>query len=364
MMRATLNHRKMLELADLLAPHSGAPFEFRKAMARGLMATFWGWVGENAPTGSLVGFNNATIAEAAEWRRDPDVFVEALGQVGFLVPHTDKGTRGWALRNYRDNADRYTHNKLARRGRRFWCGAPPTMSDMRKDEQAKCQRRLAEEDRKRIAEAGPPTSGGEPTGGGTGQGALQGTVQGTLQVSGQGPDQDQGQGQETPKDLAEVLTCEARVWEGKGFPQWEADAEFREAIAIECRDLVEPHRIDWPATLRQVELKATDTYTSDWVKKARLWIGDFARIDKIQTGPTSSQLDARLDQAQEREAIERERADVEREAAERGIEPEEVRAERLAEVKSRLAPTFFEQQQNRRGAAVVPVREVLKRDRV
>lgn len=70
------DHRKLLAAADEL--------EIEPAHMLGLLVSFWLWALDNAPSGSLEGISNRTIARSAQWNKSPDTFVEALKNAGLL----------------------------------------------------------------------------------------------------------------------------------------------------------------------------------------------------------------------------------------------------------------------------------------
>lgn len=68
------DHLKTKKVARLL----GIP----KVQVIGHMLCLWWWCQEYAQDGNLSPFDNADIAEAAEWTNDPDTFVNALSSCG------------------------------------------------------------------------------------------------------------------------------------------------------------------------------------------------------------------------------------------------------------------------------------------
>lgn len=71
------SHRKTCKLRDALGIKNN--FE-----AVGLLVCLWTWMAVNAPSGSLSGFSDRDIAEAAGYRKSPVKFKEALVEAGFL----------------------------------------------------------------------------------------------------------------------------------------------------------------------------------------------------------------------------------------------------------------------------------------
>lgn len=77
------DHRKLLAAADEL--------DIEPPHMLGLLTSFWLWALDNAPSGSLEGISNRNIGRAAQWSRQPDEFVEAMKNAGFLDV-TEDGT--------------------------------------------------------------------------------------------------------------------------------------------------------------------------------------------------------------------------------------------------------------------------------
>jgi len=69
-------HPKTIRLA--------ARLNTNKAQVVGHLHILWWWVMDFAPDGDLSEFSNAEIAAAAEWSDDPETFVVALQQTGWL----------------------------------------------------------------------------------------------------------------------------------------------------------------------------------------------------------------------------------------------------------------------------------------
>ncbi len=84
-------HPKIYALADELGLTSkdASP----NAVAAGLILSLWLWAAQNAPSGDLSRCTNRAIAEAAEYKKKPDVFVAALQKVKLL--DEDKTLHDW-----------------------------------------------------------------------------------------------------------------------------------------------------------------------------------------------------------------------------------------------------------------------------
>lgn len=84
-------HPKIYALADELnlTSKDASP----NAVAAGLIISLWLWAAQNAPSGDLNRCTDRAIAEAAEYKKKPDVFVTALQKVKLL--DEDKKLHDW-----------------------------------------------------------------------------------------------------------------------------------------------------------------------------------------------------------------------------------------------------------------------------
>ena len=87
--QGTLTHRKTLRLKGLLG--------IGVAQAVGHLTMLWVWAANNAKDGSLVGLTPTEIAEVSGWAGEPDDFMAALVDAGY-IDHTPDGFRlhDWA----------------------------------------------------------------------------------------------------------------------------------------------------------------------------------------------------------------------------------------------------------------------------
>lgn len=69
-------HRKLIDLARLL--------DIQRTSAAGHVVFFWLWALDNIPDGNLTGVSPGTIAIAAEWDGDANVFYAALVEARFI----------------------------------------------------------------------------------------------------------------------------------------------------------------------------------------------------------------------------------------------------------------------------------------
>lgn len=98
-------HRKTWALADEL----GVP----PAMAVMHMAALWTWALDSAPHGRLAEVRATSIARAAQWGGDPDVFVSAAVQAGYL----DETDDGLIIHDWMDYAGRLVERRQQNRER-------------------------------------------------------------------------------------------------------------------------------------------------------------------------------------------------------------------------------------------------------
>lgn len=86
-----IKHPKIYALADelKLTSKDASP----NAVAAGMVVSLWLWAAQNAPDGNLGQCTPRAIADAAEYRKKPEVFVDALVKVRFLDP--DKKLHDW-----------------------------------------------------------------------------------------------------------------------------------------------------------------------------------------------------------------------------------------------------------------------------
>lgn len=86
-------HRKTLEAADLL--------NMKPVHLTGHLVTFWLWALDNAPEGSVKA-SPRTLAYAAQWDGDAQLFVDALVAAGFM----DREGDGYTIHDWREYAGR------------------------------------------------------------------------------------------------------------------------------------------------------------------------------------------------------------------------------------------------------------------
>lgn len=77
-----IKHPKTYALADELKITCAAASP--NAVAAGMMVSLWLWAAQNATDGDLSKCSVRAIAEAAEYRKSPSIFVTALKEVGWL----------------------------------------------------------------------------------------------------------------------------------------------------------------------------------------------------------------------------------------------------------------------------------------
>ena len=110
-----IRHPKVTKLADKLELSSkdvGA-----NVIAAGMIVSLWLWAAQNATDGNLSECSDRAIAEAAEYKKKPSVFVEALKYAKFL--DDDKRLHDWdeyatLLIEYEDQQREKTRQRVAR----------------------------------------------------------------------------------------------------------------------------------------------------------------------------------------------------------------------------------------------------------
>jgi len=86
-------HRKLIRLAEILDDSAGTPPELHRSSMLTTMSNLihlWLWSLENAPDGCLSTLTARTIAHAARFEGDPDVFLGGLIDSGFVDRHGDE----------------------------------------------------------------------------------------------------------------------------------------------------------------------------------------------------------------------------------------------------------------------------------
>lgn len=101
-----VNHNKVLDVADDL--------EIEVTQATGMMILIWLWALDNAPDGSLKNVRPRSLATAAQWKGDPDAFVEALKNAGLLDEAEDGSLY---LHDWHEYGGKLTEKRIAERER-------------------------------------------------------------------------------------------------------------------------------------------------------------------------------------------------------------------------------------------------------
>ena len=110
-----IKHPKTSDLADRLKISSSCTSP--NAVAAGMLVSLWLWAAQNAPDGDLSLCGNRAIAEAAEWKKKPDAFVDALVQCRWL--DEDRKLHDWdeyaaLLQNCLENQRKKTRERVQR----------------------------------------------------------------------------------------------------------------------------------------------------------------------------------------------------------------------------------------------------------
>lgn len=99
-------HPKIYKLMDLL--------QISRAEVIGHLHMLWWWAIDYAPRGNLAEFGSQSLAKAADWQKDPDEFVKALQDSGFL---TD-GESGLEVHDWLDYCGELIKKRLLRESER------------------------------------------------------------------------------------------------------------------------------------------------------------------------------------------------------------------------------------------------------
>ncbi len=111
------DHRKLLSAADML--------DITPPYMMGLLVSFWLWSLDNAPNGKLNGISLKIIARAAQWKGDPNRFIEALKSTGWL----DETAQGIEIHDWHEYAGKLIDKRIDERARSRKRRLLPTISD-------------------------------------------------------------------------------------------------------------------------------------------------------------------------------------------------------------------------------------------
>jgi hypothetical protein len=100
-----LDHPKTLDLA--------ARLNVELPTAIGMLELLWAFTGKKAPQGNIGKFPDGAIARSCYWMGDPQVFIDALIDAGFVDEHQ---THGLCIHDWADHCPRWVHAKLKKAG--------------------------------------------------------------------------------------------------------------------------------------------------------------------------------------------------------------------------------------------------------
>lgn len=123
MKRGTPDHPKVRALARQLG--------ISRVHAVGILECLWQWAAQYCPDGGLSKWSPASIAEAVDWL-DAEQLLAAL-------KHTDCGflDEDGMIHDWPEHCEDAVHMRLARAGKRFYCGCTPTVRRMERSEREK-----------------------------------------------------------------------------------------------------------------------------------------------------------------------------------------------------------------------------------
>lgn len=108
MKRETLTHPKTLDLTARLG--------CERPTALGYLTLLWDFAASTAPRGDVGKWPNGAIARACDWRGDPDVFVKALCDAGWIDSDSEHRL---LIHHWADHCERWVKAKLEKLGLRF-----------------------------------------------------------------------------------------------------------------------------------------------------------------------------------------------------------------------------------------------------
>lgn len=123
MKRGTADHPKTKRLARTLG--------IGIAQTIGHLELLWHWTARYAPAGDVGRYDDAEIADACAWDGDPAQIVAALVDCGWI--DRDDAHR-LTVHDWREHADDFLHQSLARARRFFADGRPPRCTKLPKEE--------------------------------------------------------------------------------------------------------------------------------------------------------------------------------------------------------------------------------------
>lgn len=130
MKRGTPDHPKTIDLQQRLG-------ETRRGVV-GLLEMLWHWCQKYAPAGDIGRWDDAAIAAAVQWDKDPSQLVEALVGAGWLDAHPDCRL---AVHDWHEHADDSVHMALYRAVRTFVNGDEPKSARISLKDRAKLEPR-------------------------------------------------------------------------------------------------------------------------------------------------------------------------------------------------------------------------------
>ena len=160
MKRNTLEHPKVLELADAL--------DLPRYAVIGILESLWCWTGRYCPRGDVGRYSNRRLAtEAIRWDGDPDALIGALISTGWL---DESDEHRLLIHDWADHADDATRTALEKSRENFATGESPRKYRLRTNAiQSRLQRDSAAENRdsnaSKTRQPGPepePEPGPEP----------------------------------------------------------------------------------------------------------------------------------------------------------------------------------------------------------
>ncbi len=106
-------HKKFRRLCRILKIQS----DKEQVLVMGHLCHLWFWVLRDHPTGTIVDCSTEDIADYSKWSEDPDTWVSALLEAGFLIDVESEGYKIPNWENYAGRLFRYRRKEADRKAR-------------------------------------------------------------------------------------------------------------------------------------------------------------------------------------------------------------------------------------------------------
>lgn len=125
----------------------------------GHLEIFWAFVAKKSPQGDIGKWPNGAISRACFWDGDPNVFVQALIEAGFVDTHTDHRL---IVHDWKDHAPRWVMSKLSRANLPIFDSSVKCSAECSNEKGTECSGHTVREGKGREGKSN--TTCGEPSG--------------------------------------------------------------------------------------------------------------------------------------------------------------------------------------------------------